>query len=436
MDILIFVHEVGPRIAYAFDLVFKQILKTPYRITADKDDYFQYTGPKFVYRKTPLDRGLFFYSADLLFEKGIKFQNLHVENKDRLKVFFVNDGYGCLSFDPFAAAFYLVTRYEEYAIKNRDRHNRFDHNYSIAKRNNFLQVPVVNYYAQLVKEKIVEIFPDAHFTELKYTFQPTLDIDNAFAYKHKSLIRVTPTIGGSLLRFKFKDFQRKMNIFFGKEQDPYDTYDKQIEIHDKYRLKPIYFFLLGDRSKFDRNLPYTSPALQAVVHKIAERHEVGMHPSYMSNRRKALFVKEKGRIEDLIQKKVTKSRQHFLKLKFPETYQNLIEQGIKEDFSMGYSKDIGFRAGICTPFYFYDLVNEKTTDLLVHSFCVMDSTLKFYLKVRSSEVGYTVKPLLEHIKNVKGEAVFVFHNESFGTHKIWKNWGDVYETLVKMAIPR
>ena len=92
---------------------------------------------------------------------------------------------------------------------------------------------------------------------------------------------------------------------------------------------------------------------------------------------------------------------------------------------MGYSKENGFRASICCPFYFYDLKNEQMTDLLVHPFCIMDSTMKYYMK-----------PLIKQVKNMGGELVTVFHNESLGTHKIWKNWGDVYENIVKAALPR
>jgi hypothetical protein len=405
-------------------------------MTVDKDEYFNYTGPKLVYRKTPLDKGLFFYSADLLFEKGIKFQNLHVSTYDGLRIFFTNENYGCLPFDPFAAAFYLVSRYEEYAIRNRDGHNRFDHNYSIAKRNNFLYVPVVNYYAELIKGKILEMFPSTVFQELQYKFQPTLDIDNAFAYKNKGFLKLITTMGSSLLKMKFKDILFKIKVYVGREPDPYDTYEKQVAIHSKYRIKPIYFFLLGDYGKYDRNLPYENPAMKATIQYIAGHYEIGMHPSYQSNRKTSQFVKEKKRIESTLAKTVTKSRQHFLKLKLPDTYENLLAHGIKEDFSMGYSKDIGFRAGICSPFYFYNLKEEKMTELLVHPFCVMDSTLKFHLKIRSSEILYTIKPLFEHVKAVKGELVTVFHNESFGTHKVWKNWGDVYESVVKLALPK
>ena len=42
----------------------------------------------------------------------------------------------------------------------------------------------------------------------------------------------------------------------------------------------------------------------------------------------------------------------------------------------------GFRASICTPFYFYDLrIEELSNKLKVHPFSVMDATFKYYLKL-------------------------------------------------------
>ncbi len=436
MEILIFVHEENSRLAYAFDLIFKQILKVSYKLTTDKEFYLSSTTTKFVYRKSPLDKGLFFYSADLLFEKEIKSQNVQSTMYEGLRTLFPNENYGCIPFDPFAASFYLVSRYEEYIIKQRDGHNRFDHNNSIAKRNNFLQVPVVNYYAEIVRNQILKNYPNAVFPELKYSYLPTIDIDNAFAYSNKSAYRVLPNVVAGFLRLKFRDSYRKLLIYLGKREDPYDTFDKQIELHDKYHLKPIYFFLLGNLSKFDRNVSHTNANLQAIIKKIAGKYRMGMHPSYMSNRWEELFKLEKSRMEEISGLEIQCSRQHFLKFKLPDTYTKLLANGIKEDFTMGYSKEIGFRASICTPFYFYNLKEEKMTELLVHPFCIMDSTLKFHMKLRSSEAIYTIKPLIDHVKKVNGQLITVFHNESFGTHKVWRNWSEVYDSLLKIAIPR
>jgi hypothetical protein len=436
LEILIFIHEPNNRLSYAFDLIFTQLLKVKYRLCANKEEYLSYQGPKFVYRKAPLDKGLFFYSADLLFETGIKPQTFQAGIHNGLRTIFQNENYGCLPFDPFAASFYLVTRYEEYAQTKLDSFGRFDHNFGVAKRNNFLLVPVVNYYAELVKEKLLQAFPSLEFPELKYSFQPTIDIDNAFAYKHKGANRVLPSILAGFLKLKFKASISKLKVFWGEEQDPYDTYDRQIEIHEKFKLDPIYFFLIGNLSKFDRSISHKNPAFQDVIKKIAAKYRIGSHPSYMSNRKHELFQIEKTRLEEISGKQITLNRQHFLKFSLPHTYQQLIENGIKEDFTMGYSREIGFRASICTPFYFYDLSKEQVTELLVHPFCIMDSTMKYYMKLRSSEVLYTIKPLIEHVKAVKGELVTVFHNESFGSHKVWRNWNDIYEQIMKMATPR
>jgi len=436
LEILIFVTETNSRLAYSFHLIFSQILKVPHQITTDKEYYFSYKGPKFVYKKNPLDKGLFFYSADLLFEKGIKNQHIKVQNWNNLRILFVNENYGALPFDPFAASFYLVSRYEEYDSPWHDAHQRFEHNRSIAIRNHFLQIPVVNHYADLVKKKLLEHFPNIFFPELKYSFLPTIDIDNAYAYKHKGCSRMLYSILNSAFKLKFEDIERKIKICFGTEPDPYDSYDKQFEIHKKYGLNPLYFILIGDLGKFDRNLDHNNPHFIDLIKKIAYRYRVGLHPSYESNNNTKLIIKEKERLEKITKQHIDFSRQHFLKLKLPETYHNLIANGIKEDFSMGYSKENGFRASICCPFYFYDLKNEQMTDLLVHPFCIMDSTMKYYMKIRSKDVIYSVKPIIKQVKKMGGELVTVFHNESLGTHKIWKNRGDVYENIVKAALPR
>ena len=68
-----------------------------------------------------------------------------------------------------------------------------------------------------------------------------------------------------------------------------------------------------------------------------------------------ILKKEKMRLENIINTPVTFSRQHFLRLSIPETYQNLIDLDIEEDYTMGYAKYAGFRASTCTPFYFFDL---------------------------------------------------------------------------------
>ena len=131
---------------------------------------------------------------------------------------------------------------------------------------------------------------------------------------------------------------------------------------------------------------------------------------------------------------MTKSRQHFLMLRFPETYRNLIANGISEDYTMGYADEVGFRASLCTPFYFYDLQKEEKTNLRIHPFAVMDATMNLYLKIKPAVALDYVRQLIDETKKVTGTFILLWHNESLSEVATWKGWKNVYEELIKEAV--
>ncbi len=128
-------------------------------------------------------------------------------------------------------------------------------------------------------------------------------------------------------------------------------------------------------------------------------------------------------------KSVEFSRQHYLKISFPETQRTLIKNGILVDYSLGYASQIGFRAGICTPFFFYDLEHESQTRLLLVPFQVMDVTLRQYLEYSPAKATDEIHQLMEEVSKVKGTFVSVWHNESVSDRHEWKGWRKVFETM-------
>ncbi len=83
----------------------------------------------------------------LLFRIGIQEQSFHVEEFKELPTFYQTNDNSDLPFDPFAASFYLVSRYEEYLPYQPDQFGRFPAKASVAYQNGFLKKPVVNHYA-------------------------------------------------------------------------------------------------------------------------------------------------------------------------------------------------------------------------------------------------------------------------------------------------
>ncbi|MFN3404340.1 MAG: polysaccharide deacetylase family protein [Cytophagaceae bacterium] len=437
--ILILVPSVSNRITYTFNLIFKELLKKEFRVTTSHEEFNEWSGAKFYYGDLPLNGKnsdhLFFCSTGLLFEKHIVEKEPELFDWNGYKVFFKTSS-GDLPFDVFSAAFYLVSRYEEYLPHRKDSHGRFRPEQSIAFKGGFLEKPMVNIWASEIRRLIQEKFPEETFTDPLYSFTPTLDIDNAYAYKNKGILRSGFSLASRLMKGQFRRFVKRLKVHVGINEDPYDTFQKQKKIHQAYNLKPNYFFLLGDYGRFDKNISFKNRQLRSLIRSIDDNADIGIHPSYKSNQITEKVAVEKRRLEEILGRKVFKSRQHYIKLIFPDTYTNLINAGIREDYSMGYASKSGFRASICSSFYFYNLLTDQITDLRIYPFAIMDSTLKHYLKLRSRDVVSHVKPIVDEVKKVGGNFIFIFHNESLSNQREWKNWGDMYERIIRLASDR
>lgn len=433
VNIAIYAQASTSRLKYIFDLIFVDLLQVTYTIVTDKHQFASIIGPKFSYSDQPVGDELFFYSVKLLFEKGIEDQQVAVFEWQGVKAFFSTHPKYALPFDPFAASFYLVSRYEEYLPHLRDDHDRYDTTESIAYQKNFLGKPLVNIYAQIIRDLLLQRYPNLNFPIRKYRFISTIDIDNAWAFLEKGLMRTMGAYARSMVTLDFDEFLQRTRVLAGIEKDPYDTYDLQFEIQRKYKFKAIYFFLLGEYGINDKNVPVDSRKFRSLIKSIADYAEAGIHPSYGSNKNPQRLKKELNELSKILKREVTKSRQHFLVLKLPETYRRLIELDITDDYTMGYALQVGFRASICTPFYFYDLDNEQITSLKIHPFAVMDATLKYYMKVRPDQAMSYILPLIKEVKNVNGDFISLWHNESLSENKLWSGWREVYHSMVEAA---
>jgi len=431
--ILIYTHKPTNRVRYIFRLYFREMLGLELRVTGDAAEFNAHAGPKLSYTFQPLGDELFFAARNLLFETGIAEQNITVSQWQGLPVFFASGKQSALPFDPFAAGFYLVSRYEEYLPHIRDELDRFDAHNSLAWQNGFLDRPVVDHWALLIRDVLAARFPQLQFQQRRYKFISTLDIDNAYAYKEKGLMRSLGGLAKAAAELDLKEAVARLRVLLRLQRDPYDTYDYQLEIQKRYKLRPIYFFLVGDYGVNDKNLSVQNKRFRSLIQHIADHADVGVHPSFGSNKEPERLRSEIGRLKKILHRDITRSRQHFLMLKFPDTYRNLIERDITDDYSMGFANEIGFRAGICTPFNFYDLDQEVETKLKVHPFAVMDASLKYYMKVEPAAAPARVKPIIDEVKAVNGTFVSLWHNESLSDEKQWKGWRAVYEQIVEEA---
>lgn len=433
--ILVYTEELTPRVEYIFKVFFNQIYKSEISFTTNSSDFVKSELPKINYSTQKFADEFYIKPHRLLFCKALIPININ-------SVWFENNKYFCesstdsdLPFDPFAAAFYVVSRYEEYTVTERDKFGRFQAKNSILSKYNLLDKPVVNSWAKLLTAKLCQKYPALSFEEPKFDFQTTIDIDNAWAVLHKGFWRTTGALLKLAVKGNFGELNNRLKIQIGKQPDPYDTYEYLDHVFAGIENRVKFFFLLGDYSRYDKNISFNNKHLKKLIINTAQKYEVGIHPSFQSAKKKAKkrMAFEKQRLENIINKNITCSRQHYLRLKFPATYKRLLKAGINTDFTMGYAEQTGFRAGICTPFYFYDLKREKTTNLLLVPFQVMDGTLRHYLKLSPDLAFEEIKKLMTEVKNCGGTFVSIWHNETVTDKEIWKGYREVFEKTIKMG---
>ena len=133
---------------------------------------------------------------------------------------------------------------------------------------------------------------------------------------------------------------------------------------------------------------------------MADYCKVGLKVSFFAMENLELLKEEKKTMEEVINTPLESSRHSFSKLNLPESYRHLVELEIKEDYTMGYVNEIGFRAGTCTPFLFYDIDYEIQTPLLINTFHVIDSAL---LKHNSLlDKTKTLNKVINEVQKVNG----------------------------------
>lgn len=147
------------------------------------------------------------------------------------------------------------------------------------------------------------------------------------------------------------DVLERVRVLTGKNMDPYDSYTWMIELHNKFKLNPIYFFHAGQkRNRYDKNISVNNRNFRKLLQGLGSGNQIGLHPSWKSGDQPQLIAKEKEALENVTSREISVSRQHYIRLTLPHTYRHLLQAGISNDYSMGYGSINGFRASITTSF--------------------------------------------------------------------------------------
>lgn len=430
---LVYSPHITSRLRYIVDFCGAELSREPIRLTTDRDQFLAFDGPRINYSVEPLPGIFSIVPAGLLFETGVAPQAITCIDVRGRKIFFATGG--DVGFDIFSAIFYLISRYEEYLPHEKDGYGRFAHTQSLAFREGFLDIPLVNYWLQDLRIALTRFYPDFAFRCPVFKFVPTYDIDSAFSFLHKEWWR---NLGGALKAFargRYRAVQERIAVLQRRRPDPFDAYEWLDSLHLYCRVKPYYFFLVAARCKgVDRNLPLASAGFRELIQYHAAGYRLGIHPSWQSGDDDRLLREEIKWLEAMSGQAINRSRQHFIRFTLPDTYRRLLEYGVRQDFSMGYGTINGFRASAASSFYWYDLLKEEATQLRVFPFCFMDANSYYEQHYTAAQAMSELLHYYRHIRRVDGLMITIWHNSFLGTDRAFAEWRAVYETFLKEEV--
>jgi len=240
---------------------------------------------------------------------------------------------------------------------------------------------------------------------------------------------VSHVVYSSVLCLKNRDISLLKKFLLGKNKkySPYWNFKKIVSIEQKYDAVSS-FYLIASPSDIKR-FRYNVEDLEEELGNVTDQGcEIGLHGGYYSCNDPQAIKSEKERLESVLGKKIIGYRNHYLQFKIPETWEILQDLGFTYDTTLGYNEGVGFRNGMCHPFKPYNLITEKSMDILEIPLIIMDVSL--FLQTKNFDMALsTAKKMIDTVEHLNGIITLNWHSNTFNC-PFKKDWERMYEKIL------
>lgn len=413
---------------YILDVFFRQFLAVPYVLNIRDGSDYQIILPnsaRLIIKDSFFDK---ITENNYLHKKNIPEKVLFAKNsfiiESDIPVLFGNENIEITekeiqcNIDIFSSTFFMLTRWEEFVLTQRDIHNRFPLKSSLAYKFNFLNRPIVNEYLEFLWNMLMFLGYEKKRKEQKYQVFLTHDID--FIRKWNTPLSFFKTLGGDILvrkniKLALNTIKKYSLSKFKIKNDPFDTYDFLMDCAERINKQAYFYFMSGGITNYDNNYKIKNHFVQKIIKNIEKRgHKIGIHPSYNSYNNLTQWQKEYNTLNTITKENITEGRQHFLNFEIPVTWQIWDDNNMQTDSSLLYAEAPGFRGGTCYDFEVFNILTRKQLNLKERPITIMETTLFDYLKVSNSdEILKQINYYYKIIKKYSGNFVLLWHNSTF-----------------------
>ena len=413
MDAVFHLERPSPRARYLITHLFGRMMGRVLTEVVEREAFVAHPGPRLLYGSSAVE-GAFLLAPSERLERG--------------------EAPADAPADPLAAAFHLLTLAHEQGLP-RDPHGRPMHAALSLPAKEWTERPAVDQWALELDRAWRAMDPRLPAPRRSYGQVATLDLDNGFKYLGRPLWRTLGSAARDLLGGRWSEVTARLAVLRGERQDPYLIDEGFLEQAGLHAERAVVHVLAADRGPHDHAVPLSFTPMADRVRKLGERCAVGLHPSYASSEKAGVTRREQHRLEAVTGTPVTVSRQHFLRMRVPDTFRELEQLGIREEHSLGFADRTGFRCGTCTPFPWYDVEQERETGLVCWPFQVMDSALAYRMGLTPEEAAREALRVAGLVREVDGTFVSVWHERFLSGHGREAGWEVVFPRVVQGAAP-
>ncbi len=340
-----------------------------------------------------------------------------------------NDRQVIIHGDIVASTYFLITRYEEMIQPDvRDKYGRFPGIESLPSRAGFIRRPIVEEYGVILRQCMREVGvnipePVKGFSNIYLTH----DVD--IPWEHFTLYSaIRRILGETFKRHNFTLYPLKNILGFPKD-DPRYTFDELINADRSVpEARSIYFVKSTGYLQPEDCVPYIrKKETKKLIRLLKESDaELGYHVSFEAGKHPQKITEELKVLRDVLSENTVMSRNHYLASLEPRDFYYLLDNGITDDFTMGYADQAGFRLGTCRVVRWIDPENGRLTNLRLHPLDIMDGTLyaKQYMNLDEEASYGLTEQIIQNVYTYGGDLCLLWHNnETVGKDSLnWRNY--------------
>jgi hypothetical protein len=346
----------------------------------------------------------------------------------------LSDGSVLFNVDIIAAAFFMLSRWEEMVVPVHDEHERFPATASVAYRQGFLDRPIVDEYALILREWIKALLPGWEPEARQFSVRLEHDVDTICRFPN--LYTAVLMFGGDLLKRRSpkQAWRTGLDVLTQTITPTQTSYFRGIstlsKLSHRHGIASAFYFMAAEPGPFDNGYDLSSPMLRRCIKALQDNgFQIGFHAGYHTLNDPERLAAEKARFDAAMGIEHYGGRQHYLRFRVPDTWRHYEQLGLAYDSTVVYADYEGFRCGTCHPFRPFDIEEDRELDLWERPLIAMDGTLHQYRGLMPEEGEARILELATRCKAVEGTFALLWHNASLDRE--WRPWAEMYQRVVR-----